>query len=164
MARTFNGNIWTGIGDAISMQDALRRQQHRESLGGLLDAAKFIEKTNANRKLQKDWQDYFRNRGQSGVDTSAADDVEDALLFEDLVNEEGNVFGIKDDAAPEVESSIWDPSMIANGYTPDIDFMENFDPENASPEDIMRAQEIIGTTADGKWGPKSRLALKNWRG
>lgn len=174
MARTFNGNIWTGIGDTISMQDALRRQQHRESLGGLLDAAKFIEKTNANRKLQKDWQDYFRNRGQSGVDTSAAADAAAAQGVEDSSAVEPNaidlyglnLFGIKNDEP--VQSIFLDPSEIANGYSvaggdSDADFMENFDPENASPEDIIRAQEIIGTTADGKWGPKSRLALKNWR-
>ena len=33
-----------------------------------------------------------------------------------------------------------------------------FDPETASKEDIMAMQKLVGTQADGLWGPKSNAA------
>lgn len=169
MARTFNGNIWTGIGDTISMQDALRRQQHRESLGGLLDAAKFIEKTNANRKLREDWQKYFQDR-QAAADAAAAQGVENSSAVEpNAIDLYGlNLFGIKNDEP--VQSIFLEPSMdaaddesVAAGDS-DADFMATFDPNTASPEEIKRAQAIIGTTPDGLWGRRSRMAFSKYKG
>lgn len=166
MAKTFNGNIWGRIGDVALREEMLRRERNEKTLNTLADAAKFFEKTNANRKLKRDWQDYFRNRANS--DIGDAEDVDNALLLESLVND-GNGGGIFDvgEVPEREEASIWDPSMIADGYSigdDDAEFMANFDPATASPEEIRRAQEIIGTDPDGVWGPKSRLALKNWRG
>ena len=166
MARTFNGNIWSGIGNAVSRDAAMRRQENREALGGLLDMAKFLEKANANRNLREGWQKYFEDR-KAAEDTAAADMVDNALAMEELAGaaNDDNIFGIEpEQAADEMAASIWDPSMIANGYNPDIDFMSSFDPNTASPEEIVRAQQIIGTNPDGIWGKKSRAALKAWRG
>ena len=166
MARTSNGNIWSGIGNAVSRDAAMRRQEKREALGGLLDMAKFLEKANANRNLREGWQKYFEDR-KAAEDTAAADMVDDALAMEELAGaaNNDNLFGIEpEQAADEMAASIWDPSMIANGYNPDIDFMASFDPNTASPEEIVRAQQIIGTNPDGIWGKKSRAALKAWRG
>ena len=168
MARTFNGSIWGNIGDSIAMQNALRRQENRKALGGLLDAAKFIEKTTANSKMRDAWQKYFADKKSAAdaalEDEAAAetDDIENSLLLEDMYND-SNVFGLEQ---PEdgIDGSLWDPSMIVNGFTPDYDFLNGFDPNTASPEEIRKAQEIIGVKADGIWGPKSRAALKAWRG
>ena len=168
MARTFNGSIWGNIGDSIAMQNALRRQENRKALGGLLDAAKFIEKASANRNMRDAWQKYFADKKSAAdaalEDEAAAetDDIENSLLLEDMYND-SNVFGLEQ---PEdgIDGSLWDPSMIVNGFTPDYDFLNGFDPNTASPEEIRKAQEIIGVKADGIWGPKSRAALKAWRG
>lgn len=35
----------------------------------------------------------------------------------------------------------------------------NFDPSNASRDDILEMQRRVGTNADGIWGPKSRAAF-----
>lgn len=35
----------------------------------------------------------------------------------------------------------------------------NFDPSNASRDDILEMQRRVGATADGIWGPKSRAAF-----
>ncbi len=179
MAKTFNGNIWNRIGDTISLQDAMRREQQGKALGGLLDAAKFIEKTNANRNLRKDWQDYFANR-KAAQDAAA----EDAAAAEmpvsiDEVSPLMSIF-IDDKIVPNgMDSSIWggnglggeavgfDPSMIANGYEQtlapeDYEFIRNFNPETATPEEILMAQRIVGTDDDGKWGKNSRAAYKNF--
>lgn len=173
MARTFNGSIWGNIGDGIAMQNALRRQENREALGGLLDAAKFIEKTTANSKMRDAWQKYFADKKATAdaalADEAAAetDDIENSLLLEDMYDAMNgdNVFGIPtEQTAADVSGSLWDPSMIVNGFTPDYDFLNGFDPNTASPEEIRKAQEIIGVKADGIWGPKSRAALKAWRG
>ena len=168
MARTFNGSIWGNIGDSIAMQNALRRQENRKALGGLLDAAKFIEKASANRNMRDAWQKYFADKKSAAdaalEDEAAAetDDIENSLLLEDMYND-SNVFGLEQ---PEdgIDGSLWDPSMIVNGFTPDYDFLNGFDPNTASPEESRKAQEIIGVKADGIWGPKSRAALKAWRG
>ena len=78
-----------------------------------------------------------------------------------------------------MDSSIWggnglggeavglDPSMIANGYEPtlapeDYEFIRNFNPKTATPEEILMAQRIVGTDDDGIWGKNSRAAYKNF--
>lgn len=175
MARTFNAGIWGNIGDAVARDDMLRRERNQKALGGLLDAAKFIEKTNANRKLRKDWQDYFANRKaeqDAAAEDAAAQDMADAFGVEDSLAMEGlpavaSIFGDDVQAPDEMESSIWDPSMIANGYEPtlapeDYEFIRNFNPETATPEEILMAQRIVGTDDDGIWGPNSRAAYKNF--
>lgn len=175
MARTFNAGIWGGIGDAVARDDILRRERNQKALGGLLDAAKFIEKTNANRNLRKDWQDYFANRKaaqDAAAEDAAAQDMADAIGVEDSLSMEGlpavaSIFGDDVQAPDEMESSIWDPSMIANGYEPtlspeDYEFIRNFNPKTATPEEILMAQRIVGTDDDGKWGPNSRAAYKNF--
>ena len=166
MARTFNGNIWNGIGTAVTRDAAMRRQEKRDALGGLLDMAKFLEKANSNRKTREDWLKYFEDR-QAGADSAEADMVDDALALEGMLGDvdASNVFGIEpEEPEADVTASIWDPSYLANGFNPDYDFMEGFDPSTASVEDKKRAQAIIGTKADGIWGPKSIAALKAWRG
>lgn len=175
MARTFNAGIWGDIGDAVARDDMLRRERNQKALGGLLDAAKFIEKTNANRKLRKDWQDYFANRKaaqDAAAEDATAQDMADAFGVEDSLTMEGlpavaSIFGDDVQAPDEMESSIWDPSMIANGYEPtfapeDYEFIRNFNPKTATPEEILMAQRIVGTDDDGKWGPNSRAAYKNF--
>ena len=175
MARTFNAGIWGDIGDAVARDDMLRRERDQKALGGLLDAAKFIEKTNANRKLRKDWQDYFANRKaaqDAAAEDAAAQDMADALGVENSLAMEGlpavaSIFGDDVQAPDEMESSIWDPSMIANGYEPtlapeDYEFIRNFNPKNATPEEILMAQRIVGTDDDGIWGKNSRAAYKNF--
>ena len=62
-----------------------------------------------------------------------------------------------------------DREVTANGYSvaggdSDADFMATFDPNTASPEEIKRAQAIIGTTPDGLWGRKSRAAFSKYKG
>ena len=175
MARTFNAGIWGDIGDAVARDDMLRRERNQKALGGLLDAAKFIEKTNANRKLRKDWQDYFANRKaaqDAAAEDAAAQDVADSFGVEDSLTMEGlpavaSIFGDDVQAPDEMESSIWDPSMIANGYEPtltpeDYEFIRNFNPKTATPEEILMAQRIVGTDDDGKWGTNSRAAYKKF--
>lgn len=177
MARTFNGTIWGGIGDKVARDAMLRREENKEALGGLLDMAKFLEKANANRNMREAWQKYFEDR-KAAEDMAAAQDLEDTLASEALINNanEANrvvvpnkfdLFGVMDRQNDSMAGSIWDPSMIADGYTVEddvTDFMTNFDPNTASTEDKKRAQAIIGTKADGIWGPKSIAALKAWRG
>ena len=175
MARTFNAGIWGGIGDAVARDDILRRERNQKALGGLLDAAKFIEKTNANRNLRKDWQDHFANRKaaqDAAAEDAAAQDMADAFGVEDSLSMEGlpavaSIFGDDVQAPDEMESSIWDPSMIANGYEPalapeDYEFIRNFNPKTATPEEILMAQRIVGTDDDGIWGKNSRAAYKNF--
>ncbi len=177
MARTFNAGVWGDIGDAVARDDMLRRERNQKALGGLLDAAKFIEKTNANRKLRKDWQDYFANRKaaqDAEAEDAAAQDMADAFGVEDSLAMEGlpavaSIFGDDVQAPDEMESSIWDPSMIANGYEPtlapeDYEFIRNFNPKTATPEEILMAQRIVGTDDDGIWGKNSRAAYRKFMG
>lgn len=180
MARTFNGNIWGGIGNAVSRDAAMRRQEKREALGGLLDMAKFLEKANANRNLRESWQKYFEDR-KAAEDTAAADMVDDALAMEELAGaaNDDNIFGIEpEQAADEMAASIWggllsteDPvnNVVRFGFDPvtaaaDAEFMQAFDPNTATPEDIRRAQGIVGTGVDGRWGKKSRAAYNKYMG
>lgn len=179
MAKVFNGNIWGGIGDTVFREDMLRREQNEKALGNLLDAAKFIEKTNANRNMKKDWQDYFKGKKerQALADMAEAENVEDALEFESLpaaaslLVDEGQV-------PDEMESSIWggplstdDPvnNVVRFGFDPmtaaaDAKFMQAFDPSTATDDEIRRAQGIVGTGVDGKWGRKSRAAYNKYMG
>lgn len=190
MARTFNGSIWGNIGDAVARDAAIRREENRQALGGLLDAAKFIEKTNANSKLRDAWQKYFDDR-KAAADAAAAeeaaaetDDIENALALEDLYNaeNEANIFGI----APEEDKmagSIWEPysKNMRAGFDRaalgERNFMQAFDPDTATPDDILRAQQILvnnnfdlGKTGkaqngvDGRWGSKSINAFNKYMG
>ena len=186
MARTFNAGIWGDIGDAVARDDILRRERNQKALGGLLDAAKFIEKTNANRKLRKDWQDYFANRKaaqDAAAEDAAAQDMADAFGVEDSLAMEGlpavaSIFGDDVQAPDEMESSIWggplstdDPvnNVVRFGFDPvtaaaDAEFMQAFDPSTATDDEIRRAQAIVGTGVDGKWGKKSRAAYNKYKG
>lgn len=185
MAKTFNGGIWSGIGDSVARDDMFRNERDDKALGGLLEAAKFIEKINANRKMQKDWEDYFKGKKerQTLADMAEAEDVEYVLELESLpaaaslLVDEGQV-------PDEMEDSIWggkmqgfltgiprsavsspsitDPSIIATDDD-DVTFMQSFNPVD-NRNDIKRAQTIIGTEADGIWGPKSWNAYYTWRG
>lgn len=168
MAKTFNGSIWGNLGNTIFREDALRRERNQDSMNNLMDAAKFIEKTNANRKLREDWQNYFQDR-QAAADIATALDTENALALESAGVEPNSIdlFGLNYNEQPQ--SIFLDPSEIANGYSvaggdTDADFMANFDPNTASPEEIKRAQAIIGTTPDGLWGRKSRMAFSKYKG
>lgn len=181
MARTFNGSIWGNIGDSVSRDAAIRREENRQALGGLLDAAKFIEKTTANSKMRDAWQKYFADRKAAAdaalADEAAAetDDIEDALLLEDLYNaeNEANVFGIAPDANQDygLEGSLWDTvgNTVRYGFDPasagaDYEFMQTFDPNTADEEMKRRAQGIVGTKMDGRWGPKSIAAYNKYMG
>lgn len=182
MARTFNAGIWGNIGDAVARDNMLRRERNREAMGGLLDMAKFIEKANANRKLREDWQDYFAGR-KAAADaalaeeaTAETDDIEDALLLEDMYND-SNVFGLEQ-PEDDIDGSIWggplstdDPvnNVVRLGFDPmtaaaDAEFMQAFDPSTATDDEIRRAQGIVGTDVDGKWGKKSRAAFNKYKG
>lgn len=182
MAKVFNGNIWGGIGDTVFREDMLRREQNEKALGNLLDAAKFIEKTNANRKLREDWQKYFDDR-KAAADAALAeeaaaetDDIEDALLLEDMYND-SNVFGLEQ-PEDDIDGSIWggplstdDPvnNVVRLGFDPmtaaaDAEFMQAFDSSTATDDEIRRAQGIVGTDVDGKWGKKSRAAYNKYKG
>ncbi|MBO6135316.1 MAG: hypothetical protein J6P30_01790 [Fibrobacter sp.] len=182
MARTFNAGIWGNIGDAVARDNMLRRESNREAMGGLLDMAKFIEKANANRKLREDWQDYFAGR-KAAADAALAeeaaaetDDIEDALLLEDMYND-SNVFGLEQ-PEDDIYGSIWggplstdDPvnNVARFGFDPmtaaaDAEFMQSFDPKTATDEEIRRAQAIVGTGVDGKWGPLSIAARNKYMG
>ena len=182
MARTFNAGIWGNIGDAVARDNMLRRESNREAMGGLLDMAKFIEKANANRKLREDWQDYFAGR-KAAADAALAeeaaaetDDIEDALLLEDMYSD-SNVFGLEQ-PEDDIYGSIWggplstdDPvnNVARFGFDPmtaaaDAEFMQSFDPKTATDEEIRRAQAIVGTGVDGKWGPLSIAARNKYMG
>lgn len=181
MARTFNGSIWGNIGDSVARDAAIRREENRQALGGLLDAAKFIEKTNANSKLRDAWQKYFDDR-KAAADAAAAeeaaaetDDIENALALEDMYNVENadNIFGVNTgDTLDAYEGSIWDDpvsNVVRFGFDPasagaDRTFMQAFDPNTASPEEILRAQAIVGTGVDGRWGKKSNKAYNKYMG
>lgn len=182
MARTFNAGIWGNIGDAVARDNMLRRESNREAMGGLLDMAKFIEKANANRKLREDWQKYFDDRKAAADEASAAqdaqdiDNLEDALLLEDMYND-SNVFGLEQ-PEDDIDGSIWggplstdDPvnNVVRLGFNPmtaaaDAEFMQAFDPSSATDDEIRRAQGIVGTGVDGKWGKKSIAAYKKYMG
>lgn len=182
MARTFNAGIWGNIGDAVARDNMLRRESNREAMGGLLDMAKFIEKANANRKLREDWQKYFDDR-KAAADAALAeeaaaetDDIEDALLLEDMYND-SNVFGLEQ-PEDDIDGSIWggplstdDPvnNVVRLGFDPataaaDAEFMQAFDPSTATDDEIRRAQAIVGTDVDGKWGKKSIAARNKYMG
>ena len=186
MARTFNGSIWGNIGDSVSRDAAIRREENRQALGGLLDAAKFIEKVSANRNMRDAWQKYFADR-KAAADEASAEVPEEiwggvpSLDGKDAVNNvvrfgfdpmNGNVFELEqqDDNSDGVEGSIWEPysNNILDGFNRAESgarkFMEAFDPNTATPEEKRRAQRIIGTTADGSWGPKSIAAYKKYMG
>ena len=190
MARTFNGSIWGNIGDAVARDDMLRREENRQALGGLLDTAKFLEKANANRKLREGWQKYFEDKKaaeKAALDAEAAaetDDIENALALEDMYNEAnaGNVFGIEPEE-DKMAGSIWEPysKNMRAGFDRaalgERNFMQTFDPNTATPEDILRAQQILvnnnfdlGKTGnakngvDGRWGTKSINAFNRYMG
>ena len=169
MAKTFNGSIWGNLGNTIFREDALRRERNQDSMNNLMDAAKFVEKTNANRKLREDWQKYFQDR-QAAADAAVAQGVENSSAVEpNAIDLYGlNLFGIKN--YEPVQSIFLEPSMdaaadesVAAGDSDD-DFMATFDPNTASPEEIKRAQAIIGTTPDGLWGRRSRMAFSKYKG
>ena len=182
MARTFNAGIWGNIGDAVARDNMLRRESNREAMGGLLDMAKFIEKANANRKLREDWQKYFDDKKAAADEASAAqdaqdiDNLEDALLLEDMYND-SNVFGLKQ-PEDDIDGSIWgEPlstdnpvnNVVRFGFDPvtaaaDAEFMQTFDPKTATDEEIRRAQAIVDTGVDGKWGPLSVAARNKYMG
>ncbi|SHG87672.1 hypothetical protein SAMN05720761_10617 [Fibrobacter sp. UWCM] len=190
MARTFNAGIWGNIGDAVARDNMLRRESNREAMGGLLDMAKFIEKANANRKLREDWQKYFDDR-KAAADAALAEEAaaarsdaqedldaeENLQLLEDLYKEDSNVFGLEQ-PEDDIDGSIWDGplstdnpvnNVVRFGFDPvtaaaDAEFMQAFDPNTATPEDIRRAQAIVGTDVDGKWGKKSRAAYNKYMG
>lgn len=158
MAKTFNGSIWGGVGDTVLRQDLLRRDRNEKTINRLAEAFKFMEKVNANRKLQNDWQDYFDNRG-TGNGEPVDENMDDSSMY-------GNIFGIEE--VPEEETSIWEPATKIHAEEivptePNADFMDTFDPATANPDEIRMAQEIIGTKPDGIWGPKSMRALREWR-
>lgn len=179
MARTFNAGIWGDIGDAVARDDMLRRERNQKALGGLLDAAKFIEKTNANRKLRKDWQKYFDDR-KAAADAALAEEAaaarsdaqedfdaeENLQLLEDMYKD-SNVFGLEQ-PEDDIDGSIWEPYSrnILDGFDKaEIGarkFMETFNPKTATPEEILMAQRIVGTDDDGIWGPNSRAAYKKF--
>lgn len=174
MARTFNAGIWGNIGDAVARDNMLRRESNREAMGGLLDMAKFIEKANANRKLREDWQDYFAGR-KAAADAALAeeaaaetDDIEDTLLPEDMYND-SNVFGLEQ-PEDDIYGSIWGGPLstddpVTAAADADAEFMQSFNPvDNRNREDIKRAQAIIGTKADGIWGPLSIAAYNKYMG
>lgn len=181
MARTFNGNIWGGIGDKVARDAMIRREENKEALGGLLDMAKFLEKANANRKLREDWQKYFEDR-KSNADAALADEdaaeaemIDNALALEDMygASNAANVFGIEEDDGREggLEGSLWDPvgNLVRYGFDPasagaDREFMATFDPSTATDEEIRRAQAIVGTKVDGDWRGKSRKAYNKYMG
>lgn len=184
MARTFNAGIWGGIGDAVARDDILRRERNQKTLGGLLDAAKFIEKTNANRRLRDDWQKYFDDR-KAAAEADAAEAEQAEETVEPVTIEEVSpimsIFLDKQIDPKNIDTSIWagnglggesvgyDPSKVANGYTPaltpeDYAFIQGFNPKTASPEDIVMAQRIVGTDDDGIWGKNSRAAYKKFMG
>ena len=166
MAKTFNGSIWGNLGNTIFREDALRRERNQDSMNNLMDAAKFIEKTNANRKLRDDWQKYFQDR-QAAADAAAAQGVENSSAVEpNAIDLYGlNLFGIKNDEP--VQSIFLEPSTadesVAGGDS-DADFMATFDPNTASPEEIRKAQTIIGTTPSGIWDRESRAAYSKYMG
>ena len=86
MAKTFNGSIWGNLGNTIFREDALRRERNQDSMNNLMDAAKFIEKVNANRNLRNDWQNYFKNRNANnifGVDSAEGGDQMAASIWDD---------------------------------------------------------------------------------
>lgn len=181
MARTFNAGIWGNIGDAVARDNMLRRESNRDAMGGLLDMAKFIEKANANRKLREDWQDYFAGR-KAAADAALAEEAaaarsdaqedldaeENLQLLEDLYKD-SNVFGLEQ-PEDDIDGSIWEPYSrnILDGFDKaEIGarkFMETFDPKTATDEEIRRAQGIIGTDVDGKWGPLSIAARNKYMG
>lgn len=189
MAKTFNASTWSRIGDAISVNDELRRERLGKALGGLLDAAKFIEKTNANRNMRNAWQKYFDDRKAASDAAMAAKEkaaaeaaaAEEMPVSIDEVSPLMSIF-IDDKIVPNgIDSSIWggnglggeavgfDPSMVAEGYDTtlapeDLEFIQGFNPKTASPEDIVMAQRIVGTDDDGKWGKNSRAAYKKFMG
>ena len=39
------------------------------------------------------------------------------------------------------------------------EFIVSLDPDKATPENIKRAQRIVGVEADGKWGGKTKAAI-----
>ena len=175
MARTFNGSVWGSIGDSIARDNALRREENGKALGGLLDAAKFIEKVGANSRLKKDMEEYYRKKAerQAAGDMALARDVDRALALESLPAA-GSLFVDEDSIPDEMDTSLWGvpertlDNVTRFGFDPvtageDAKFMEGFDPRNSDPEEIRRAQRIVGTKADGVWGPKSRAALRAWR-
>lgn len=192
MARTFNAGIWGDIGDAVARDDMLRRERNQKSLGGLLDAAKFIEKTNANRKLREDWQKYFDDRKASAAAAmaakakSAADAAAEASkpVAIDEVSPLMSIFlddQINQIVPNDMDSSIWggnglggeaigwNPEKMAAGYDTtlapdDLEFIQGFNPKTATPEDIVMAQRIVGTDDDGIWGKNSRAAYKKFMG
>ena len=188
MARVFNGSIWGNIGNAVARDDMLRREENRQALGGLLDTAKFLEKANANRKLRQDWQDYFAGR-KAAADAVLAEEAaaarsdaqedfdaeENLQLLEDMDDPmiASDIFGAKTgDTLYNLDGTIWrDPfsTVVRFGYDPtsaadDQEFMATFDPNTATEEEIRRAQGIVGTGADGKWGRKSRAAYNKYMG
>lgn len=188
MARVFNGSIWGNIGNAVARDDMLRRESNREAIGGLLDMAKFLEKANANRNMRDAWQKYFADR-KAAADAALADEAaaarsdaqedldaeEDLQLLEDMNDPmiASDIFGAKTgDTLYNLDGTIWrDPfsTVVRFGYDPtsaaeDQEFMEAFDPNTATPEEKRRAQRIIGTTADGSWGPKSIAAYNKYMG
>lgn len=179
MARTFNGSIWGSIGDSVARDAAIRREENRQALGGLLDAAKFIEKVSANRNMRDAWQKYFDDKKAKAdaalADEAAAetDDIENALLLEDMLGSANsdNIFGIEE--APDmIEETIWDDpvsNVVRFGFDPasagaDYEFMQTFDPNTADEEMKRRAQGIVGAKMDGRWGPKSIAAYNNYMG
>lgn len=199
MARTFNGSIWGNIGDSVARDAAIRREENRQALGGLLDAAKFIEKVSANRNMRDAWQKYFDDR-KAAADEASAEIPEaiwggvPSLDGKDAVNNvvrfgfdpmNGNIFELEqqDENTDGVEGSIWEPysKNMRAGFDRaalgERNFMNAFDPNTATPEDILRAQQILvnnnfdlGKTGkarngvDGQWGTKSINAFNRYMG
>lgn len=184
MARVFNGNMWSGIGNGVNAQRAYRDQQRENALDSLASSAMSIEKMVANNNMRNAIIDFYNGRKKAAQAAANAEAIAAGDMVDDQLAREQAIYDLTGlDLDYDVDGSIFaaDGTINTGGMfnkfqemgipfkSQDQVFAENFDPNaKNSVEDIQRMQRLMGMDENdikvGKWGPKSRAAYNRFKG
>lgn len=153
MAFSFN---WAGLNvPTVDYFDAVKDKEFGANLG---KAARGYE----DRSAAKDYAEKIRTyrMGQNAAkNTDAARIAEIKQQIAELKQQNAAIDAQTQPVQVQSESA---KKIITHPSTEQIAeemFAVNFDPSNASRDDILEMQRRVGTKADGIWGPKSRAAF-----
>lgn len=183
MARVFNGNMWSGIGNGVNAQRAYRDQQRENALDSLASSALSIEKMVANNNMRNAIMDFYNGRKAAAAEAARLDDIAAGDYVDDVLGNEAGLYELAgiDDGDLLGDTVFNEDGTIGMGNafkrmqdrgvpfkSQDQVFAENFNPEGASVADIQRMQRLMGMDENdikvGKWGPKSRAAYRKFKG
>lgn len=119
-----------------------------------------------DRKASDEYADLIDEYMANEEDADAADDQEIAEIeaeIERLEMENAQLQQVVDAKVPDEQSAV---AAAAQGGPQANEMIYNwastFDPKTASVDQIKQMQSLVGTTPDGKWGPKSSAAYQTY--